>query len=437
MRTEYVTPKDATAMEQTLANLLQVEGIENLAYETGFVKRRRLVKPMDFLCSLIVCFGGAKLEWLSQVHRSYCTFSGVKLSYKPFHNQLRKPECSDWLQAVLLHLMNFYTTTQLVCDRKGLEQFDDIIIHDGSSFGLKDCLASEYPGRFTKTSPAAAELHCTLSLFGSCPHRLILSPDKDAEKHYRPDPKMLRNNLFLADRGYEDLMYFRGIQNEGGSYIARGKKSIRPIVKTVYNSRGRRVKRLEGRPLCIEKLKGQDYDMTVVWPNIDGSTFQERLLVLHKKGPRNKKDFTLLHTNLSRSKFRVAAIKKLYRFRWQVELFFKECKSYANLKKFDTGIAEIADSTIWAALCAATFRRIFINQVQRILRLTLSNFICASSSFTYIDRLFRAIVFHSSKIARREIQSIMQQFADLFVEPKINKLRTRQLIGMRYPWESP
>jgi hypothetical protein len=39
-----------------------------------------------------------------------------------------------------------------------LARFDDIVIQDGSSMALKDCLADVWPGRFNKVSPAPRPL---------------------------------------------------------------------------------------------------------------------------------------------------------------------------------------------------------------------------------------------------------------------------------------
>ena len=44
---------------------------------------------------------------------------------------------------------------------------------------------------------------------------------------------------------------------------------------------------------------------------------------------------TRLCTNLPRTPFSTALVARLYRFRWQIELCFKEWKSSANLHKCD------------------------------------------------------------------------------------------------------
>jgi hypothetical protein len=75
---------------------------------------------------------------------------------------------------------------------------------------------------------------------------------------------------------------------------------------------------------------------------------------------------TRLCTNLPRTPFPIALISRLYRFRWQIELLFKEWKSYANLHKFDTANEHIAAGLIWASLCAAVLKRFLAHAAQLV-----------------------------------------------------------------------
>jgi IS4 transposase len=73
-----------------------------------------------------------------------------------------------------------------------------------------------------------------------------------------------------------------------------------------------------------------------------------RLVVL----PGKDKGGTWLCTNLGRSTYPPPLVAKLYGFRWQIELLFKEWKSYANLREFDTANPNIAEGLIWARFAA-------------------------------------------------------------------------------------
>jgi len=82
--------------------------------------------------------------------------------------------------------------------------------------------------------------------------------------------------------------------------------------------------------------------------------------------PGSEKTMTRLCTNLPRTPFSLDLVSRLYRFRWQIELLFKEWKSYANLHKFDTGNEHIAAGLIWASLCAAVLKRFLAHAAQLV-----------------------------------------------------------------------
>jgi len=437
MSSKSINEGKTIALEQVLSSLIQMEGLSELALKFGFIKRQRKLNALELLSALMVCCSSAGVQWLSQIHRAYCGLSRRQISYKPFHNQLRKPELGEFLQSTLSHLMGQGYKSTLCLSPKLKERFKDIQIHDGSSFGLKESLASAFPGRFTTTSPAAVELHCTLSLFGSMPNSVTLAADSESEVRHRPNPESLKDSLLLADRAFEGLDYFKKIQNNDGFYIVRGKKNIKPIVVKAYDQRGRRQRKLEGRTLDLTKLKGQNYDMEVEWTCSKGTILSERFCVLYKRGPKNKKDFTLLHTNLKRSEFRISEIVNLYRYRWQIEIFFKECKSYANLKAFDTNIPEIAESLIWASLCTAVFNRLLAHTLQRIYKVPISTLVLASHAHFFANKLMPTLINKTMSISRKLniIAELASNIIETCREVKLNKKRTRDLIDLRHTWD--
>lgn len=204
-----------------------------------------------------------------------------------------------------------------------LEMFNDIIIHDGSSFAVKAALSKSFPGRFRKTAPAAVELHVTMSGYENAPNVITLAPDKEAEKHFRPDPKTLTGCLLLGDRAFQDRAYFKEIREQKGHFIIRGTKNIRPTIRKARDEKGRRVRYLEGKKMKPHMLPRHNVDLEIEWGS-GNSTYVGRLVVFYKTGRRNKKEYTFLHTDLDTSMFTIQDIGRLYRFRWQIELLFKD-----------------------------------------------------------------------------------------------------------------
>jgi IS4 transposase len=141
-------------------------------------------------------------------------------------------------------------------------------------------------------------------------------------------------SLLLEDRGYEHRRFFLDMQSAGGFFIVRGNKAIRPTVRRAHDLHGRRLRHLEGKPLSWEALPSRSVDVAIEW-GTGLETYRGRLVALHKRGRRNEKTFVYLHTNLERTEFSAREIGQLYRLRWQIELLFKECKSHANLHRYD------------------------------------------------------------------------------------------------------
>ena len=86
-------------------------------------------------------------------------------------------------------------------------------------------------------------------------------------------------------------------------------------------------------------------DFDVVWGKGE-QAFAARLIASWN---RSRRQYRFLVTNLPRNRYSARALGQVYRLRWQIELLFKEWKSYANLHAFNTRNRGIAEGLIWAA----------------------------------------------------------------------------------------
>jgi hypothetical protein len=112
--------------------------------------------------------------------------------------------------------------------------------------------------------------------------------------------------------------------------------------------------------------------------------------------PGKEETMTRLCTNLPRTPFSVDLVARLYRFRWQIELVFKEWKSYANLHKFDTANEHIAAGLIWASLCAAVLKRFLAHAAQLVGGKPISTRRVAMCAGHIIDAIVLALLACSS-----------------------------------------
>ena len=109
---------------------------------------------------------------------------------------------------------------------------------------------------------------------------------------------------------------------------------------------------------------------------------------------------------VSKNAFRVGHISDAYRLRWQIELLFKEWKSYANLHAFETSNPHIAEGLIWAALCAATLKRFCAHIAQRVRNVAISTQIVAKCAHHMLGGLLHALIHRPDNVQARLIQMV-------------------------------
>ena len=352
-----------TRITSALAHALSVDEVNQIGRDTGQSERLRTVTPHRLLLAIITSLASAKVESIADLLREFNHQNDVTVAYKAFYNRLARPSFSKFMSQMFARLVERLSLRTLTPEgQTAVARFKDIVIQDGSSFALKKQLRDAFPGRFTATDPAAVELHATYSGFSDEVCRVQLAPDKEAERQFLPKPSTLKDRLLLADRGYPDIKYFQAVQEHGGSFIVRISSSHNPWVQAAWID-GKRAPLPKPVRLSsfVAQHAGRRMDLDVEYER-GKQRVPFRVVVL----PGHEKSMTRLCTNLPRTPFSLDLVSRLYRFRWQIELLFKEWKSYANLHKFDTGNEHIAAGLIWASLCAAVLKRFLAHAAQLV-----------------------------------------------------------------------
>ena len=96
-----------------------------------------------------------------------------------------------------------------------------------------------------------------------------------------------------------------------------------------------------------------------------------------------------------------------YKLRWQVELLFKEWKSYTNLHKFDTEKETIAEALIWASLSAAAIKRFLAHAAEHRLEVVISTRKASMPSAYAFPELFRALRYGDGPWYRRAFKAMI------------------------------
>ena len=143
--------------------------------------------------------------------------------------------------------------------------------------------------------------------------------------------------------------------------------------------------------------------MAVAWFKKDGTPRVSFRLVVSYHGQDH--GWMRIMTNVPRDRLSAHDLLTVYRLRWQVELYFKELKSYANLHIFNTGKQYIAEGLIWASLCAAFLKRYFAHACQHATgKHAISTRRVAMCSHSFLGDFFRCM-----KAGFRKLAEVLQE----------------------------
>ncbi len=361
--------------------------LEALGRDSGFLRRIRDITPMNLIPSLIATLGSGPITTLTELWSGFNLVSGADVEYKTFHDRLRKPAFPVMMDKFVEHL-----TSQLVLQalrflpNSPFARFDRILAQDGSSLAVHNALAKVFPGRFNKVSPAAVEIHPTYDVLREAPAGEIwLAPDTYSERLYLPEPTTLAGNLLLADRGYPSFPYMAAVRDAGGFYIMRAKSDKSSVIG--YYSNGIEI-------LFAEPVLLPDYiaahpkkilDLIIRPKTGDYGTF--RLVVLP-----TPKGHTRLFTDLPASDFPAEIVGLAYRLRWQIELMFKDWKSYANLHRWGTADEAITEGLMWASIATSLVKRFMAKAAQMVGKVAVSTLKAARQLAGILPKLVAALL---------------------------------------------
>lgn len=431
-------PSPALHVQRTRAlfrNTLSPEALDAAARESRFVRRQRIVSASSIFWAFAVTLGAHAMEYISDVLRTLNAQEGLTLRYKPFWNRLAQPAFSRFMKAMFHRLCREMTTRVLARTRGGVaEFFSDILIDDGSSFAVADALRRVFPGRFTKFTPAAVELHAHMSLLSGNLRNVTLAPDKEAERQFLPPARSLpRRSLSLRDRGYIDISYFDALADADAFLICRAPRTLNPTIVRVLGGLPKRVgKKWEGKRLQqLRKRKlRHDLELLVSWPRPNKRTIELRLVIRYVRETRS---WTWLLTNLPAA-FTAEAVGQLYRLRWQIELLFKDWKSYANLHALQSEQPAIVEGFIWASLCAAFLKRALAHFAQLALDRPISTRLVAMAGPMLMPKL---AAWASSGFGMAQLRAILFFLANNALPTHPERRGPRDAVGLRHRASPP
>ncbi len=362
-----------SSVQHNLQITLSEDKLTKLAEHRGFLTRHRTILPHPLLLSLLTALGrDSNSESLADIHRKFNEMTGLNVSYHAWREQVCKPEFL--ILVVWLFLRSLDKLTKKVLsfdDNSPFSTFQHIWLHDGSSQAVVARLKDALPGRFKTVSPAAVELHTTMDLLTDSLVRVEFTEDTRSERACLPAlTHDLSHTLMMIDAGYFNIEYFMAVNDREGCFLCRAPQSINPVIHQAIHEDGKIYHRYEKQKLkdVLSRFpRDAQMDLDVEWAQASGQTLR---LVVRWNG--QKKKWIFIVTNLNREEFSLGDVFLAYRLRWQIELAFKEVKSYASWHRFNTACETLAASLILASFIVAILKRFLAHEVEQGMNIEIS-----------------------------------------------------------------
>lgn len=215
------------------------------------------------------------------------------------------------------------------------EKFDidlDETIYALDSTTIDLCL-SLFPWAKFRKHKGAIKLHTLLDLRGSIPSFIVITSGKIHDVNILDILIPEAGSFYIMDRAYIDFVRLYRFEIEKAFFLVRAKSNFK-------------FRRLYSHP--VDKSTGLKCDQVIVLTGYyQSKDYPNKLRRVRYYDADTDKDFVFLTNNFSLPAITIA---KLYKCRWQIELFFKWIKQHLRIKSF-FGTSENAVKTqIWIAI---------------------------------------------------------------------------------------
>ena len=215
-------------------------------------------------------------------------------------------------------------------DPLALELDNTVYALDSTTIDL--CL-SVFPWAPFRSTKAAVKLHPLLDLRGNIPSFIFISDGKMHDVNILDQLIPEAGAFYVMDRGYVDFERLARLDDAGSFFVTRAKSNLK-------------ARRRYSRP--VDRSTGLVCDQTILLTGFySRQGFNRPLRRIRFTDPQTGKRLVFLTNNFALDALTIA---KLYKCRWQVELFFKWIKQHLRIKAFFGTSENAVKSQIWIAV---------------------------------------------------------------------------------------
>jgi len=196
-----------------------------------------------------------------------------------------------------------------------------------------DLCLTLFPWAQHRRHKSAVKVHTQLDLRTNIPTFIRITGGQVHDIHFLDHVMFEAGAFYIMDKGYIDFHRLYHIHQQQSFFVIRSKNNLA-------------FSRIASCP--VDKNRGLRSDQTIRLTGPKSSVYYpERLRRVHYVDVELQKRFFFLTNNFCLAP---ATIARLYKFRWQIELFFKWIKQHLRIKAFYGTTANAVKTQVWIAI---------------------------------------------------------------------------------------
>jgi hypothetical protein len=196
-----------------------------------------------------------------------------------------------------------------------------------------DLCLSLFPWAQHRRRKSAVKVHTQLDLRGNIPAFIRVTGGQIHDLHFLDHVIFEAGAFYVMDKGYTDFQRLYYIHQQQAFFVIRAKNNLT-------------FSRQASHPVIKDRGLRSDQTIRLIGPRT-ALYYPERLRRIHYVDTELNKRFFFLTNNFNLSAW---TITRLYKLRWQVELFFKWIKQHLRIKAFYGTTPNAVKTQVWIAI---------------------------------------------------------------------------------------
>ncbi len=439
-----------TEVTKLLNNFLNESLIEDLARQTGFLKRLRTISPCDFLkCELLTSLK----EQVNSLRNLKIAFHG-ECSLEVSRTAISNKFSSAGVEFLKESTKTLFNQTSLTKHFKfaALPGINRVIVTDSSEIKLGNKLEDTFKG--IRNTKSIMKVQTSVDILQGMLVDLDLTPGNCPDQGYKEYLNHVSHDtLIINDLGYFDSESFSEIANKGGFFLSRYFQRA-----SLYNTQEKKegdkieliqiLRRASSRVVDIPVFLGshQRFPCRLIALRLSDKEYERRQRNQNRQRKRDLRSpqergteldkWSIFVTNLNAEQLSAEKAWEVYACRWQIELFFKLLKSECNLVNFthqnafrtqmEVYIKYMAVWVIMMIVMTITEKEISLSKAVSVFRQFGSKLFVKTydALFVVIEEMVDCLIMHAAKDVRRKRPTSKQKIGWGLAK---HKLRTHKI----------